>query len=106
MRAAWCSRAPSMNCSPAGILTCKNSARRGRPDHMPSQEKKRWAQLRVGLLATGALIILAVLVFVLTSSHGFFKRRTEIYTYLDDSAAVAIGSPVRLNGIDIGRISA
>jgi len=47
-----------------------------------------------------------VLVFVLTSSHGFFKRRTEIYTYLDDSAAVAIGSPVRLNGIDVGRISA
>jgi phospholipid/cholesterol/gamma-HCH transport system substrate-binding protein len=73
---------------------------------MPSQEKKRWAQLRVGLLATGALIILAVLVFVLTSSHGFFKRRVELYTYLDDSAAVAIGSPVRLNGIDIGRISA
>jgi phospholipid/cholesterol/gamma-HCH transport system substrate-binding protein len=73
---------------------------------MPSQEKKRWAQLRVGLLATGALVILAVLVFVLTSSHGFFKSRTQIYTYLDDSAAVAIGSPVRLNGIDVGRISA
>jgi phospholipid/cholesterol/gamma-HCH transport system substrate-binding protein len=73
---------------------------------MPSQEKKRWAQLRVGLLATAGLIILAVLVFVLTSSHGFFKRRTEIYTFLDDSAAVAIGSPVRLNGIDVGRISA
>jgi phospholipid/cholesterol/gamma-HCH transport system substrate-binding protein len=73
---------------------------------MPSQEKKRWAQLRVGLLATGALMILAVLVFVLTSSHGFFKRRSDLYTYLDDSAAVAIGSPVRLNGIDVGRISA
>ncbi len=73
---------------------------------MPSQEKKRWAQLRVGLLATGALVILAVLIFALTSSHGFFKRRSEIYTFLDDSAAVSIGSPVRLNGIDIGRISA
>ena len=73
---------------------------------MPSQEKKRWAQLRVGLLATGGLIILAVLVFALTSSHGLFKQRTNIYTFLDDSAAVAIGSPVRLNGIDVGRISA
>jgi phospholipid/cholesterol/gamma-HCH transport system substrate-binding protein len=73
---------------------------------MPSQEKKRWAKLRVGLLATAALIILAVLVFALTSSHGLFKSRTDIYTYLDDSAAVAIGSPVRLNGIDVGRISA
>jgi phospholipid/cholesterol/gamma-HCH transport system substrate-binding protein len=73
---------------------------------MPSQEKKRWAQLRVGLLAMGALIIFAVLVFVLTSSRGLFKSRTDVYTFLDDSAAVAIGSPVRLNGIDVGRISA
>jgi len=72
---------------------------------MPSQEKKRWAQLRVGLLASGALVVLAVLVFALTSSRGFFKRRTDLYTYMDDSAAVAIGSPVRLNGIDVGRIS-
>jgi len=73
---------------------------------MPSQEKKRWAQLRVGLLAMGALIIFAVLVFVLTSSRGLFKSRTDVFTFLDDSAAVAIGSPVRLNGIDVGRISA
>ena len=71
---------------------------------MPSQEKKRWAQLRVGLLAVGALTIFAVLVFLLTSSRGFLKSRSDIYTYLDDSAAVAIGAPVRLNGIDVGRI--
>ncbi len=73
---------------------------------MPSQEKKRWAQLRVGLLATGSLVVLAVLIFALTSTHGFFKSRTNIYTYMDDSAGVAIGAPVRLNGIDIGRIAA
>lgn len=73
---------------------------------MPSQEKKRWAQLRVGLLATGALVVLAVLIFALTSTHGFFKHRTDIYTYMDDSAGVAIGAPVRLNGIDIGRVAA
>jgi phospholipid/cholesterol/gamma-HCH transport system substrate-binding protein len=73
---------------------------------MPSQEKKRWAQLRVGLLAAAALVIFAVLVFALTSSRGFFKSRTPLYTFLADSGAVAIGSPVRLNGIDVGRIGA
>jgi phospholipid/cholesterol/gamma-HCH transport system substrate-binding protein len=73
---------------------------------MPSQEKKSWAKLKVGLLATVSLIIFAVLVFVLTSSHGLFKSRTDLYVFLDDSAAVALGSPVRLNGIDVGRISA
>jgi phospholipid/cholesterol/gamma-HCH transport system substrate-binding protein len=73
---------------------------------MPSQEKKRWAQLRVGLLAAAALVIFAVLVFLLTSSRGFMKSRTDIYTFISDSAAVAIGSPVRLNGVDVGRIGA
>jgi phospholipid/cholesterol/gamma-HCH transport system substrate-binding protein len=73
---------------------------------MPSEEKKRWAKLRVGLLAISSLIVFAVLVFVLTSSRGLFKSRTDVYTFLDDSAAVAVGSPVRLNGIDVGRISA
>jgi phospholipid/cholesterol/gamma-HCH transport system substrate-binding protein len=73
---------------------------------MASQEKKSWAKLKVGLLATFSLIIFAVLVFVLTSSHGLFKSRTDLYVFLDDSAAVALGSPVRLNGIDVGRISA
>ena len=73
---------------------------------MPSEEKKSWAKLKVGLLATVALIIFSVLVFVLTSSHGFFKSRTDLYVYLDDSAAIALGSPVRLNGIDVGRIAA
>jgi len=73
---------------------------------MPSQEKKRWATLRVGLMAAGALIIFAFLVFALTSSRGLFKSRTELYTYLDDSAAIAMGAPVRLNGINVGLISA
>ena len=73
---------------------------------MPSQEKKTWAKLKVGLLATAALIIFAVLVFVLTSSRGLFKSRTELFTFMNDSAAVALGAPVRLNGIDVGRISA
>jgi len=73
---------------------------------MPSKEQKRWATFRVGLLAAGALVVFAFLVFALTSSRGLFKSRTELYTFLDDSAAVAIGAPVRLNGIDVGRISA
>lgn len=71
---------------------------------MPSQQKKRWAQLRVGMLAIGALIIFAVLVFLLTGSRGLFKSKAAIYTFLDDSAAVATGSPVRLNGILVGEV--
>ena len=73
---------------------------------MALQTKKRWAQLRVGLLAIGALALLAFLIFLMTSSQGLFVSRSELYTYLDDSAAVATGAPVRLNGITVGKVSA
>ena len=72
---------------------------------MPTQEKKHWAQLKVGLLAVTALALLAFLIFLMTSSKGLFKTRSELYTYLDDSAAIAEGSPVRLNGITAGKVA-
>jgi phospholipid/cholesterol/gamma-HCH transport system substrate-binding protein len=72
---------------------------------MPTQEKKRWAQLKVGLLAVSALALLAFLIFLMTSSKGLFKSTSVIYTYLDDSAAIAEGAPVRLNGITAGKVA-
>jgi len=72
---------------------------------MPLQTKKRWAQLRVGLLAIAALSLLAFLIFLMTSTHGIFVSRSPLYTYLDDSAAIADGAPVRLNGITVGKVS-
>ncbi len=73
---------------------------------MALQTKKRWAQLKVGLLAITALSLLAFLIFLMTSSQGLFVSRSEIYTFLDDSAALADGAPVRLNGITVGKVAA
>jgi phospholipid/cholesterol/gamma-HCH transport system substrate-binding protein len=72
---------------------------------MALQTKKRWAQLRVGLLAIAALSLLAFLIFLMTSTQGIFVSRSPLYTYLDDSAAIADGAPVRLNGITVGKVS-
>ncbi|MDP8989314.1 MAG: MlaD family protein [Acidobacteriota bacterium] len=71
---------------------------------MAQQTKKRWAQLKVGLLAICALALLAFLIFLMTSSNGLFVTRSDVYTFLDDSAAIAAGAPVRLNGITVGRV--
>jgi len=72
---------------------------------MPAATKAKWAQLKVGLLALGALAILIVLIFLMSSSRGgLFKKSTEIYTYFSDSAAIIESSPVRLNGILIGKV--
>jgi phospholipid/cholesterol/gamma-HCH transport system substrate-binding protein len=64
-----------------------------------------WAKLRVGVLAIVSMAILAVLIFLLTSQKPLWAHYETIYTYLDDSAALATGSPVRLNGVLIGSVS-
>ena len=71
---------------------------------MPSAKKVRWAQLKVGIMAVFALLVLAVLVFLMTGERRFFSSRALLYTYLDDSYAITPGAPVRLNGILIGKI--
>jgi len=71
---------------------------------MPSAKKVRWAQLKVGIMALAAMFLLAFLVILLTGTKGLFVPKATIYTYLDDSAALARGAPVRLNGIIIGNV--
>ncbi len=71
---------------------------------MAASNKVGWAQLRVGLMSLAALMILALLVFLLTGADNPFESKTYLYTYMSDSAALAEGSAVRLNGILIGKV--
>jgi phospholipid/cholesterol/gamma-HCH transport system substrate-binding protein len=66
--------------------------------------KVRWAQLRVGLLAMAALVIIFALVFYMTSSKSLFADDRRVYTYLDAAPGIAKGAPVRLNGILVGSV--
>jgi phospholipid/cholesterol/gamma-HCH transport system substrate-binding protein len=72
---------------------------------MPPSSKTSWAQLRVGILAAAALLILFVLVFYITSNKSLFAREERIVTYFDVATGIAKGSPVRLNGLTIGNVS-
>lgn len=71
---------------------------------MPSAKKVHWAQLRVGIMALAAMAVLGVLIFLFTGQKKLFAREAKVFTYMMDSAALAPGSPVRLNGILIGRV--
>jgi phospholipid/cholesterol/gamma-HCH transport system substrate-binding protein len=71
---------------------------------MPDRKKVSWAQLRIGIMATFAMTILGVLIFLLTGTGGIFTSYATLYTYMDDSAAMGTSTPVRLNGITIGKI--
>ena len=72
---------------------------------MPTTSKSKWAQLRVGLMAIVALLLLAFLIVLMSGVNPLFRRTTDVYTYLPDSSAMTEGAtPVRLNGILIGKV--
>src|ERR1700730_1058246 len=72
---------------------------------MPTTSKSTWAQLKVGLLAAFALLLLAFLIVLMSGVNPLFRRTTEVFTFLSDSVAMTEGAtPVRLNGILIGKV--
>ena len=72
---------------------------------MPVSSKAKLSELRVGIMAAFALALLGFLVFLLAGSNSLFKSTTDIYTYFDDSAAMAVAAPVMLNGITVGKVT-
>src|SRR5258707_6392440 len=73
---------------------------------MPTAQKVSWAKLKVGVLAIMAMTILGVLIFYLTGTTRLFAKETKLYTYMDDAVSISKGSPVRLNGILVGEVTA
>ncbi len=71
---------------------------------MADPRKVRWSQLKVGVVGLAAFMILAVLIFLLTSSKGFFQKTANLRTFMDDASGLAEGTPVRLNGFTIGSL--
>lgn len=71
---------------------------------MASQTKVRWAELRSGILATAAMVLTGILIFLLTSQSNFFAGQFHLRTYMADSEGLNANDPVRINGILAGYI--
>jgi phospholipid/cholesterol/gamma-HCH transport system substrate-binding protein len=56
-------------------------------------------------MAAVSMAILAVLIFLFTEEKPFWEHYVTIYTLMNDSASLAKGAPVRLNGILIGSVT-
>ena len=73
---------------------------------MPSQKQLKWAELRVGLTVVFASIILAVLIFLMSGTGGWFTHKIIIKSYFDNAGGLRNGAAVRLQGVDIGNVVA
>jgi phospholipid/cholesterol/gamma-HCH transport system substrate-binding protein len=72
---------------------------------LPSQKQLKWSQLRVGLTVLFASVTLAVLIFVMSGTGGWFTRKITLRSYLDNAGGLRQGAPVRLAGVDIGNVT-
>ena len=71
---------------------------------MPSKEKVSFAQLKVGILGIVALTCIALLVFLLTGNMSWFQKEIPLHVYTSDAAGLVKGAPVRINGIQAGKV--
>ena len=72
---------------------------------MPSQKQLKWSQLRVGLTVLVASVTLAVLIFFMSGTGGWFTHKIRLRSYFDNAGGLREGAPVRLAGVDIGNVT-
>jgi phospholipid/cholesterol/gamma-HCH transport system substrate-binding protein len=60
--------------------------------------------IRVGLLVSGALLVLMVFLFLIGSEQKIFARKNEYEVRLENVSGLSQGNPVRMSGVTIGTI--
>jgi phospholipid/cholesterol/gamma-HCH transport system substrate-binding protein len=71
---------------------------------LPSQKQLKWSQLRVGLTVVFASITLAILIFLMSGTGGWFTKKVLLKSYFDNAGGLRNGAAVRLQGVDIGNV--
>ena len=60
----------------------------------------------MGLTVLFATLVIAVLIFLMTGTRGLFTPSLVLKAYFENAAGLRVGAPVRLEGVDIGNVSA
>lgn len=71
---------------------------------MPSKDKVSLAQLRVGILGIVAIACVALIIFLLTGNMTWLQKQIPLHVYTSDAAGLTDGAPVRINGINAGKV--
>lgn len=68
-------------------------------------KKQTTQNVKVGLFVAFALAVLTMTVFVIGQERSMFTRKTKLYTSFADINGLVVGAPVRLAGVDVGRVT-
>jgi len=70
---------------------------------MPSARRVSWAKFRVSAVCLVAILILGTLVYLLTGGT-LLEAKATLYLYVRDATGIGQDSPVRVDGIGIGKV--
>lgn len=71
---------------------------------MPTVARIRWAKFRVFVVIVVASTILTILFYLFTGGT-LFQPKATLYLYIPDASGIGRGSPVRVDGIQVGTVS-
>jgi phospholipid/cholesterol/gamma-HCH transport system substrate-binding protein len=69
-----------------------------------AQRKLTWSELRVGIFALVALIVVALGIFYVTGRRNVWVSKYNLKTYLPEAEDLQQGAPVALAGVPIGNV--
>jgi len=72
---------------------------------MPRTRSLAFSELRIGILAVIAVVIAAIVIFMLSGQGGFFWQRYTLKVRLPNAAGLKSGAPVRLAGVEVGSVT-
>jgi phospholipid/cholesterol/gamma-HCH transport system substrate-binding protein len=72
---------------------------------MAPRQKASISEMKVGILVTVALLLLAAVILQQSWGINWFSRTTKAITYLPDVGGLKPGAPVWLAGIEIGKVT-
>ncbi|HEY4595449.1 MAG TPA: MlaD family protein, partial [Thermoanaerobaculia bacterium] len=61
-------------------------------------------EVRVGLVILAAILVLGAGVFLIGSKSNLFKHKVHYHTELNSVSGLKPGSPVQIDGVDVGTI--
>ncbi len=71
---------------------------------MPRTRSLAFSELKIGILAVVAVVIAAMVIFMLGGQGGFFWQRYYLKARFPNAAGLKAGAPVRVAGVEVGAV--
>lgn len=72
---------------------------------MPRTRSLAWSELKIGILAAGALALAVMLIIAVGGAAGFSWQRYELKTRFADVQGLKSGAVVRVAGVEVGKVA-